>query len=290
MVYSMTAFSKYEGKYTWGSVTWEIYSLNQRYLDIHINLPKNFHNILSIIRKEIKNVLVRGRLECTATVNMNDDYNHKNFFIDKKLVHHLIKSAKWIKTLVNTGDIDPLKILFWPGVINYEHNILVKEDIYPELFISFKEALSGLIKDREREGICLKNGIAERLNLISKEINKIRRYIPSVLDDKRKKLLEYMQDVCVYTNAIRLEQELLIIAQKIDISEEVDRLISHIKEMNNILSSLGPVGRRLDFMSQELYREANTLASKSINSYIIQLAVSVKLLIEQIREQAQNIE
>ncbi|WP_159715014.1 YicC/YloC family endoribonuclease [Blochmannia endosymbiont of Camponotus nipponensis] len=292
MVHSMTAFSRHEVKYTWGNVIWEIYSLNQRYLDIHIDLPKHLYDLSRIIRKNIKDSLVRGKIECILRIKMNNnDNNTDTFTVNKQLVHHLISYAKWINTLINEGQMNPLDILFCPGVITYEQNNFNNiNNIHTELLLCFKETLHNLIQDRAREGDFLKTKIIERLHLIYDEVNKIRQYMPNVLEWKRKKLLEQMKDVCIYTDPIRLEQELLIIAQKIDISEETDRLISHIKEMHHTLDKPGSIGRRLDFIIQELHREANTLTSKSINSHITQLAISLKVFIEQIREQTQNIE
>ncbi|URJ23242.1 YicC family protein [Blochmannia endosymbiont of Camponotus sp. C-003] len=294
MIHSMTAFSKNEEKYTWGNVTWEICSLNQRYLDIHIDLPKYLYGLSWVIRKNIKDSLIRGRVECVLhiQINKNCDSNTETVSVNKPLVNNLVLYAKWIKTLTNEGEINPIDILSWPGVITYEKNNLdnMKNNVHSELLICFKKTLDNLIQDRKREGVFLKNKIIERLHLMYSEVNKIRQYIPNVLECKRKQLLEYMKDVCVYTDPARLEQELLMIAQKIDISEEVDRLTIHIKEMHRILDENGAVGRRLDFVIQELHREANTLTSKSINSYITQLAISLKIFIEQIREQTQNIE
>lgn len=290
MVYSMTAFSRHEVKYTWGNVIWEICSLNQRYLDIHIDLPKYLYDLSWMVRKQIKDSLIRGKIECFLRVKMNNncDNNTNMLIINKQLVYNLISHAKWVKTLINEGDINPIDVLSWPGVITYEQNNM--NNVSTELLTCFKETLYNLVQNREREGIFLKNKIIERLRLMYKEVNEIRQYIPNVLEWKRKKLLEQMKDVCVYVNPIRLEQELLIVAQKIDISEEVDRLTGHIKEMHRVLDQKGSIGRRLDFIIQELYREANTLTSKSINSHITQSAISLKIFIEQVREQAQNIE
>lgn len=291
MVYSMTAFSRHDVKYTWGNVTWEICSLNQRYLDIHIDLPKYLFDLSWMVRKQIENSLIRGKIACSLRVKINTDCHSNNInmlIINEKLVHYLISHVKWVKTLINEGDINLMDILSWPGVITYEQNNM--NNVSTELLISFKEALNNLVQNKEKEGFFLKNKIIERLHLMYKEVNAIRQYIPKVLEWKRTKLLEQMKDVCVYTDPVRLEQELLIVAQKIDISEEVDRLTGHIQEMHRVLDQKGSIGRRLDFIIQELYREANTLTSKSINSYMTQSAISLKIFIEQVREQTQNIE
>lgn len=285
MICSMTAFARYEKKYMWGNVSWEIRSLNQRYLEIYIDIPKNLHGLSWDIRKKIKSFLFRGKIECFLHFETNNVVISE-FNIDEKLVRHLVVAAEWIKIQTKEGKIDPLLILSWPGVITYKKNHIININLI--LLECFEKTLDYLIRDREREGLFLKEKIMERLHCMHQEVKKMHCYIPNVLDMKRKKLLEQVKDFCV--DETRLEQELLIIAQKIDISEEIDRLISHIKEAYNILLQKGPVGRRLDFISQELYREVNTISAKSINFNITCLSISLKVLIEQIREQIQNIE
>lgn len=289
MIYSMTAFSRFEKKFGWGNIVWEIRSLNQRYLDISVDIPNYLREFSWEIRKKVKSCLLRGKIECFLYIEMTDTIISREFNVDKQLVHHLIESAKWIKTCTNEGEINPLLVLSWPGVITYKKNV-VANDINLVLLECFEETLYHLIQNRKREGLFLKEKILEKLNCIYEEIEKMRQCIPDILKLKREKILKQMKDICIYVDSVRLEQELLIIVQKIDISEEIDRLTSHIKEAENILSKKGPMGRRLDFISQELYREVNTIASKSISFDITQSVVSLKVLIEQIREQVQNIE
>lgn len=287
MINSMTAFSKNETNYTWGYVFWEIRSLNQRYLDIHIDLPKNLSELSWIIRKKIQNHIIRGKIECSLQLNMHNNIINK-LVIDKNLINELIESTKWIKKQVNIGEIEPISILRYPGVISYKH--CNTDSINNELLISFEKTLNQLKQNREKEGTFLKEQIINRLHYVSDNINNIRQYIPNVIHQKRKKLLEYIQESCIPVNSIRLEQELLIFIQKIDVTEELDRLIFHVKEMYDFLSQKGPIGRRLDFIAQELQRESNTLTSKSTDANLTHLAISLKILIEQIREQIQNIE
>lgn len=287
MVNSMTAFSKKEMNCTWGRASWEIRSVNQRYLDINVNLPPNFNDLLWTVRTKIKNSLFRGKIECNLQIDIN--YNQcDTFTIDKQLISSLISTAKWIQKQTNEGEINPIGILCYPGVISYkQHNI---HHLNNELLISFDKTLEQLIQHRQKEGSFLKEKIIEKLHYVHNKIDSINQYLPNVLIQKKKKFLDLVQDFSENISSAKLDQELLIILHKIDISEEIDRLFIHVKEMNHILSQEGPIGRRLDFITQELQRESNTLTAKSVDSHITHLAISLKVLIEQIREQIQNIE
>lgn len=287
MVNSMTAFSKNETNYNWGCAFWEIRSLNQRYLDIHIDLPKYLNELSMIIQKKIHNNFIRGKIECSLQLDIHNN-TISRLVIDKRLINDLIASAKWIKTQLNEGEIEPVSILRYPGVISYKHH--TTDSINDELLVSFEKALNQLQHNRKKEGAFLKKQIKNRLHYISDKINSIRQYIPDIIHKKREKLLKYIKESCVNVDPMRLEQELLIIIQKIDITEELDRLKFHVQEMYYVLSQTGSIGRRLDFIAQELQRESNTLTAKSINANLTHLAISLKILIEQIREQIQNIE
>lgn len=289
MIFSMTAFARCDKKYKWGNISWEIRSLNQRYLDIYIDIPKYLHGLFWDVRERIKNVIIRGKIECYLNIEIFDTMISE-FHINEELVCHLIDSAKQIKIKAQAGEINPLLILSWPGVVTYKQNNNVN-DIHMFVLQCLDETLCCLIQNRKKEGFFLKERIAEKLSCIQMELDKIRRCIPNVLDLKRKTILEQAKsmDVCIDGN-LKLEQALLIMIQKLDIAEEMDRLDSHIQAAYNILSMIGPIGRQLDFISQELYREVNTISAKSVNCNITQFSISVKVFVEQIREQAQNIE
>lgn len=287
MISSMTAFSRQEFNYKWGYLSWEIRSLNQRYLDIHINLPKNLHELSWLIRKKIKNNIVRGRIECYLQLNINDNKLNE-LSINKSLIHNLIMHTRWIKEQFNEGEINLIDLLHYPGVLSQKYNNI--NYINENILISFEETLNSLIKNRKKEGSLLKERIIERLQKISKEINYIQCYIPDVIQKKRKKFLNYIQELCSEINSARLEQEISIIIQKIDISEEIDRLTIHVQALHHLLSTNQPIGRQLDFFAQELQRESNTITSKSVDTNITHAAISLKLFVEQIREQIQNIE
>lgn len=287
MIHSMTAFSRYEIKHSYGTAIWELRSVNQRYLDIYMRLPDQFRFLDSIIRERIRSKLKRGKIECSLYFDIN--LNTKNTLIfNKKLAQQLVKTAQWIKNFSNGGPIDPLAILRWPGVMTIvEHDL---DTISTTLLTGMDSALITLIQVRQTEGKVLQSLIEQRLASITHEILKIRQYIPNVRIYLREKLLNKFHEIKLPLDPHRLEQELVILAQRIDIEEELDRLDLHVQETYNILNNTDIVGRRLDFMMQELNREANTLSSKSNNFNITKSAIELKVLIEQMREQIQNIE
>lgn len=287
MTNSMTAFSQNELNFTWGHISWEIRSLNQRYLDISIDLPKNLYELSWKIRKKIKNTLFRGKIECSLQINMNNEKSD-DFFINKDLISSLIFHTRWIKEKINTGELDPMRLLCYPGVLVQKNKNT--HYIHNDILTAFENTLNQLVHNRKKEGLLLKEEIIKRLLNISKEINDIQQIIPNAIKRKREKLLNYIHNSYIETNSTRLEQELFITIQKIDISEEIDRLIIHVTAMNDLLKQDGPIGKKLDFIAQELQREANTITAKSIDINITHASISLKVFIDQIREQIQNIE
>ncbi|MBK4775875.1 YicC family protein [Candidatus Pantoea edessiphila] len=286
MTNSMTAYSSYKEKSKQGSLHWEFRSVNQRYLEIYIHLPDYLKRLESKIRKNIRQRLTRGRIECTLNFEI-DQKCFPELNINQELVKQIIDAAYKIKKQVNEVIINPLEILRWPGVISDKKNDVIMDC---EILNSMDNALNNLIKMREKEGVVLQYLIEEKLKKIEIEIDKIRRYIPEVLQLQHKRILEKINNADIQSENYKIEQELFLITQRIDITEELDRLDIHIKETFNILTMQGAVGRRLDFMMQELSRESNTIISKSVNSNITICAIELKVLIEQIREQIQNIE
>ncbi|PPI86362.1 YicC/YloC family endoribonuclease [Candidatus Pantoea edessiphila] len=288
MIKSMTAYASYKTTSYWGVINWEFRSVNQRYLEIYIHLPEYIRKLEVKIKKSIRQRLIRGRIEGTLSIEFNCTYNNK-LNINQELVKQIIDATRWIKIQNNVnGVINLLEILRWPGVISAseQYNVIIDS----EILNAMNQAINNLIQTRENEGNELKLLIEERLYSIKNEINKIRLYIPEVLKLQHKRIFDKLKHIKLQLEHCRLEQELVMIAQRIDITEELDRLDTHIKEIFNILKMQGAVGKRLDFMMQELSRESNTLLSKSISSEITICVIELKVLIEQIREQIQNIE
>lgn len=287
MMHSMTGFSRKETKYNWGVIIWEIRSINQRYLEISIRISDEFRILEPKIRKYIQSKINRGKIECTLTLEYNNS-NYNNIHIKKKLIKNIIKIIESLQIKKISTNINLIDLLNWPGVLNNKKKNLIS--ITEKLLISLKLTMDELINSRKNEGIALKKLIKNRLFSMQTEITEIKKYIPNSLQLERKKLLLKFKQLKIEVDYHRFEQELLIIIQKMDIHEEVDRIDAHIKEIFLVLTKKEPIGRRLDFILQELNREANTLTSKSISSNITTSAIEIKVLIEQIREQVQNIE
>ncbi|ABF13974.1 YicC/YloC family endoribonuclease [Candidatus Palibaumannia cicadellinicola] len=288
MIYSMTAYARHYIKENWGTATWELRSVNQRYLEVDINLPGQLRRLEPIIRDRIRSCLTRGKVECYLYVNLQ---TQSAFHVNTILTKQLIQAAKLVKQYSGEGEINPIAILSWPGVIaTPEHDI--DDTIITQLFYSFDTTLRDFLHARETEGIALKAIIEQRLAGVSTEVTKIRQQMPDILVWQKKKLLGKLEEVQIRLDNYRQEQEFVLLAQRLDVAEELERLEIHVKEIYHllILSNKDAVGRRLDFMMQELHRESNTLASKSINASVTKSAIELKVLIEQMREQIQNIE
>lgn len=287
MIRSMTAYARREVKGEWGSASWELRSVNQRYLETYIRMPEQFRSLEPVARERIRARLTRGKIECNLRFEP-DTRAQTSLLLNEKLAKQLVEAAQWVKMQSDEGEIDPVDILRWPGVMSAQEQDL--DAIASEIIMALDGALDDFIIARETEGQALKALIEQRLEGVSNEIVKVRTHMPEVLKWQRDRLTSKLEEADIQLENNRLEQELLLMAQRIDVAEELDRLEAHIKETYNILKKKEAVGRRLDFMMQEFNRESNTLASKSINSEITNSAIELKVLIEQMREQIQNIE
>lgn len=287
MIRSMTAYARRETKGDWGSAAWELRSVNQRYLETYIRLPEQFRGLEPVIRERIRSRLTRGKIECNLRFDA-DPHAQSALVLNEKLAIQLVKAANWVKMQSDEGEINPVDILRWPGVMSAEEQDL--DAISAELLRSLDAALDDFIIARETEGAALKSLIEQRLEGVSTEVTKVRAQMPDVLKWQRERLVTKLEEAQVQLDSNRVEQELIMLAQRVDVAEELDRLEAHVKETYNILKKKEAVGRRLDFMMQEFNRESNTLASKSINADVTTSAIELKVLIEQMREQIQNIE
>ncbi|WP_260260115.1 YicC/YloC family endoribonuclease [Vibrio intestinalis] len=288
MIYSMTAYARKEIKADWGTAVWEIRSVNQRYLETYFRMPEQFRGLEPVLRERFRKRLARGKVECNLRFEANPAAQG-DLSINEALANQVINAAKQVMTL--TGDenrINPFQIMQWPGVMETPEQDM--DAINKDLLAGFDAALSEFIEARGREGDNMKALIEQRLTAITEEVVKVRARMPEILTWQRERLLGKFEEAKIELDASRVEQELIVLAQKSDVAEELDRLDSHVKEATNILKKGGAVGRRLDFMMQEFNRESNTLASKSISTDITASGVELKVLIEQMREQIQNIE
>ncbi len=288
MLTSMTAFARREIKNNIGSFTWEIRSVNHRYLEPGFRLPDTLREIEPALRERIRNHVSRGKLECQLKVQLNTDQDN-SIAIDRLLAQQLINAIESIQNeLKKPALINPVDILQWPGVIKEAE---ADSDTIQQVTLAlFDKTLAELKTVRQREGAKLKTFIEQRSDSIDAIVARIRTKMPAILAAQKQKMVERLVELADEFEPTRLEQEMVFIAQKSDVDEELDRLTTHTAEVKRILNRNEPVGRRLDFLMQELNREANTLSSKSIVTDTTQAAVELKVLIEQMREQVQNIE
>lgn len=287
MPQSMTAFARAIKQLPWGTITWEIRSLNHRYLEVGFRLPDTQRNQEIAFREAARKLINRGKLDCTLQLSLNRD--QQGVAINSALAHRYLEATAQIAALIpQAAPISPMDILRWPGVL--EESVVDSEELSASVLDLFGECLEQLVDNRTREGDQLGELILQRIHAIREETAKVRASLPQILSAQKQKLIDRIAELAVQVDPDRLEQEVVLLAQKADVDEELDRIDVHIGEISRVLKNRGPIGRRLDFFMQELNREANTLSSKSIATDTTQSAVELKVLIEQMREQIQNIE
>ena len=285
---SMTGFARKAQQYDWGTLTWEIRSVNHRYLEPAFRLPEDFREIEPKLRERLRKSLHRGKLEMSLTVQ-KDDVPDQDLGVNLDRVRQLAEAARKIgNELHNAIPVDPLDVLRWPGVLQQPE--LDRDALIESALNLFDETLKQLLEHREREGAELAQFIRQRLDNISEQVATLRERLPEILAAQREKLKTKIEALQMELDPERLEQEIALLAQKADVDEELDRLDTHVAEVKHTLTQKNSLGRRLDFLMQELNREANTLSSKAIVTETTQAAVELKVLIEQMREQIQNIE
>lgn len=293
MVQSMTAFSNVDREISNRLFSWELRSVNHRYLDVSLRLPDSFRFLEPELRRRISNVIRRGRIEVSLSWKKTHIRN-ASITINQALVLRLTAAVKEVELL--TGHTFPsysaFDILQWPGVFQESDQ---EPDMDPyqlskPIFELFDDALQQITVEREREGQYLAQHIRERCHTLYEYISMVQIRLPESLKALKTRWFSRIEEVSADFDRSRLEQEIVYFAQKLDIAEEVDRLNTHIHEIQQILLRNEPVGRRLDFLLQEINREVNTLGSKSADAVLTTASVEMKVLIEQIREQVQNIE
>lgn len=289
MLRSMTAFARTEQNYDFGTLTWELRSVNHRFLDMNLRLPEDLRGLEQGVRETINSKLKRGKVDANLRYKISADVEAVPIEIDEAFIASLLKASnkisKQIKVAVTT---DPLGILRWPGAIREQERdwTPVEQAAKQQLAVT----LDQLISTRDREGQRTADMLLQRCDGITELVADVRKRRPEVLQYIRAKAEAKIADLQVQVDQNRFEQELVMIAQRMDVDEELDRLDAHIAETKDVLTQGGAVGRRLDFLMQEFNREANTLSSKSADAATTKAAVDIKVLIEQMREQVQNIE
>ncbi|SUT89621.1 YicC/YloC family endoribonuclease [Actinobacillus lignieresii] len=287
MIYSMTAFAHLEMKKEWGNAVWEIRSVNQRFLETYFRLPEQFRNLEMTLRERLRASLTRGKVECSLRIELSNNQNSE-LALNKAYAEKVISSLQTLRGIAGEGEINLVDILRYPGVVDAQTQDL--DQIGQDLLAGFEQILADFIAMRGREGTNLQALIQQRLDTIAEIATKVQAQMPEILQWQKDKLQQRFDELNLQLDPQRLEQEMVLTAQRVDVAEELDRLQLHVKETTNVLKKGGAVGRKLDFMMQELNRESNTLASKSINADVTNSAVELKVLIEQMREQIQNLE
>jgi uncharacterized protein (TIGR00255 family) len=289
MIKSMTSFAHHSEQGNWGSAVWEIRCLNHRYFDCSFHLPESLRNLESELRESLRSQLTRGKIDCYLRYQPGEAVKLK-LSLNTDLVKQLAVAANKLKAQFKNSlsSVDPMRVLLWHDVLQISET--ESELVRKKIIKLFEQTLAGVIIIRKREGSSLGKLIVQRLQNVLLEIGKIKKLLPLIIKSRKEKLLSHLEEVKVELDASRLEQEMVFFAQKIDVTEEIERMELHIQEIQRILKQGGVVGKGLDFLMQELNRDANTLASKSVDKRVTHAAVEIKILVEQMREQVQNIE
>ena len=284
---SMTAFSRIDVNSEFGSLIFELKSVNHRFIEINFKIPELFKKLELQMRDLLKEALVRGKVECSIIINENTVLSETK--IDQAQLENYLDLMQEVKSKVGEPDkISITDVLNLPGVLNQKP--VESSGLEKFCLEGFKETIKKLKEFREIEGKKLKKDITEKIKFIDVYLDSLEKELPRLLDLNRKRLEKRISDLAVQIDRDRLDQEMVLLANRSDIDEEIVRLRSHSSEVIRLLNTDNAIGRKLDFLMQEMNREANTIGSKSLSEFTSKVAIELKVLIEQIREQVQNIE
>lgn len=288
MIRSMTAFARQESQGEWGGLTCEIRTVNHRYLEPSFRLPEAFRDLENGFREHLRKTLGRGKVDVGMRLQSSDSADTR-LVVNERLAGSLNEAINHINRMLdNPAHISAIEVLRWPGVLERE-----EQDLSPAKAAAdelFRRTVEDLVQVREREGERLRPLFDDRLATMSGLVERVRGRMPGLIQAQEEALRERFREASVELDSDRLSQEMVVFAQKSDVAEELDRLDAHLAEVRETLQRNDAIGRRLDFLMQELNREANTLSSKSIDADVTRIAVDMKVCIEQMREQVQNIE
>jgi len=288
MIRSMTGYARAEVQGPWGRLAWELRSVNHRYLDLSLRLPDELRALETEARQRINARLSRGKVEVGLRYS-REGAAAAPVALDPAALRQLQQALETVKgSGIAAGAADPMRVLAWPGVVRAE-----SADLAPVLAAALElleRALADFSATREREGARVADYLGERCAAIEAHVAQVRARLPQVRSQWVDKLRARCRDLGVEVDPARLEQEVVLAAQRLDVDEELSRLGAHLAEVRKTLAREDAVGRRLDFLMQELNREANTLSSKSQDAEVTGHAVEIKVVIEQLREQVQNVE
>ena len=284
----MTAFARESASTEQGLLTVELRTVNHRYLDISLKLPDSLRALEGKLREAAGKALSRGKLDCLFRLQSHGEVQ-SSLDIDPDRLAAVVAAARQVAAELDSPQpLNPLDVLQYPGVCAGRE--LSEEELHGDALALFNKAMDSLVENREREGEKMAALIRDRLVGVGEEVTATRAILPELMQQQRDRVINRVNELDIEVDQNRLEQELVHLSQKADVDEELDRLETHVDEVKRTLDKGGPCGRRLDFLMQELNREANTLSSKSLSSSTTQRSVELKVLIEQMREQIQNIE
>ncbi len=288
MLHSMTGFARESAESELGTLSWELRAVNHRYLDLQFRLPDELRSSEAAFRQQVGGMLKRGKVDCTLHFRRAFDASTA-LELDQPLITLLGERLRQVATSAGIGgEVDPIDILRWPGVICEPK--IETEPLITAAGELLDAAVASIQAMRASEGERIAGMLESRCAEIERLADAVKKRMPAVLEAAEARLRERIARLDVEADPGRLEVELALVAQKLDVAEEVERIESHVSEIRGVLTIGEPVGRRLDFLMQELNREANTLASKSADTETTRVAVDLKVLIEQMREQIQNVE
>jgi len=290
MIKSMTAYAREELKLEDASMSWEIRSVNHRYLEPFIRLPEDFRFMEGDVREALKRYLQRGKLEVNFNISTSDGGNTNQQVNQESLDKVASLCSDVQKSFPDLRNVSPLEVLKWPGVLDTPSTDV--EALAEKSIALLNDTLEDLVAAREREGEKLREALAERITAMDEIVIIVRQRMPEILQKVKDRLLNRFEELKLQVDNDRIEQEMVMVTQRSDVEEELKRLETHLSEVSRIINSKDkkPVGRRLDFLMQELNREANTLCSKSMDTDTTKAGIDLKVYIEQMREQVQNIE
>jgi uncharacterized protein (TIGR00255 family) len=288
MIRSMTAFARSSGERAGAELTWELRSVNHRYLEAFVRLPEELRALEPLVRERVNARLGRGKLECVLRCQWAPQ-QAAALELDRERLRAVLDACREIETRsAEATSPGVMELLRWPGVVREpEPDTGAAQE---QALALLEQALDELVATREREGEQIRALLSARLDGVAQQVTRARERLPEVRQKLREKLEARVAELLDKVDNDRLEMELVLLAQKMDVDEELDRLDGHVAETRRVLERDEPVGRRLDFLMQEFNREANTLGSKSGDSETTAVAVELKVLIEQMREQVQNVE
>lgn len=290
MICSMTGFASSERETVNGVLIVELRSVNHRYLELQLKLDDNMRNFEGLVRELVTARLGRGKVECRLSLTRRADTSQQAQLDERMLQQLLQLSATVQQQSPQSRALSTADILRWPGVLLNDSAEIDEEALATDIRVSLETALQDMTAARAREGGKLKDAILQRLTEMEAHVAAVKPLLPMQIQAYQQRLSAKLQEAVQNVDVDRIGQELVIFAQRTDVDEELTRLTTHMHEVRRILDTNGAAGKRLDFLMQELNREANTLGSKSVSIEVTQVSMALKVLIEQMREQIQNIE